>query len=267
MEEPLIAVELLWVEVTRSDEQRLLSGLRAIPQFQDVQLAEWDVTQTWFIASLPESEDVLENAIEALLSLEGFGVEIQGTMDGPVLAVVFKAASGRGSDTVQPGTRTPNRRRSRDYLDAIGTSWAMPIRNHIEKLVAEQSPIPATSGESSGEAETGVNTRAAVSRRPQPFAQHHPPVLAAVIGGLSFGNAVIAAVAKDVVSVVIEGFRQAYRLLRQTSGYVWAVTVFLLALGARLTGALLTLLFGHQPAGGSHDSSNTQTIQKADPRE
>jgi len=157
MDESLTFVHLLWVQVTRAREQQLLQALRAAPGFQDVELTEWDLTQTWFRAALPAQDHVLEAAIDVLLSIEGFSVEIQGAMHGPILAVVFNAVPGR---TTRPRRIRPQYDRRLLPAEApmlVSPAWAAPLQPRQALLAAQ----PDAAG-------------AAALPAPQPQDQHPP---------------------------------------------------------------------------------------------
>ncbi|NQU97207.1 MAG: glycosyltransferase family 39 protein, partial [Chloroflexi bacterium] len=148
MDEQLTFVHLLWVEVTRAREQQLLRALRAAPGFTDVELTEWDPTQTWFRATLPAQEHILEAAIAALLSIEGFSVEIQGAMHGPIHAIVFNAVPGQ---TTRPRRiwRQYDRRLPRERVSVpVSMAWAIPIpsRQAAPVAPAPQPDVAVTAG-------------------------------------------------------------------------------------------------------------------------
>ncbi|NQU97518.1 MAG: hypothetical protein HQ548_07735, partial [Chloroflexi bacterium] len=120
-------MHLLWVEVARAREEQLLRALREVQGFRTVELTESDLTQTWFRVSLPDREHILETAIEVLLSIEGFSVEIQGAMHGPIIAIVFNAVPGQ---TTRPRLlrRQYDRRLLHDRVSVpVSPPWALPV--------------------------------------------------------------------------------------------------------------------------------------------
>ena len=258
MYESLTYVYLLWVEVTRAREQQLLRALRAAPGFRNVELTEWDLTQTWFRAALPTQDHILEAAIEVLLSIEGFAVEIQGAMHGPILAVVFNTAPGR---TTRP-------RRSRPQYDRALVDeppplaipgWTEPIRVPPvpQATPAGQPEAPAAADDMRGEivvAEGPPATEAPLAAVAQRYMDRPPPGRSpgahAAISALYFMLAVLRAALADLATATVKGPPLALVTVLRALGYLrylLPIALFGVTLVTRMLGGLLGRVFGAPP--------------------
>lgn len=258
MYESLTFVYLLWVEVTRAREQQLLRALRAAPGFRNVELTEWDRTQTWFRAALPTQDHVLEAAIEVLLSIEGFSVEIQGAMHGPILAVVFNAAPGR---TTRP-------RRSRPQYDrALADEppplaipgWTEPIRvRPAPQATPAGQPEAAAAADdmrrdtspAEGIAAAGAPLAIVAPRYADQPPPGRSPAAHAAISAFYFMLAVLRAALTDVATATVKGPPLALVTVLRALGYLRylpSVALFGITLVARILGSLLGRVFGAPP--------------------